>query len=203
MILRMISVLTLTCAVLVAQPLAQGDRDYAASQLHATRKLFLDTAASVSDKQWNFKPAPDVWSLAEIAEHVALAEQAFFQKATIDVMKNSLDAEKKGKLSNRQKDDLIVKTLPVRDQKVQTQEALKPTGRFKSRQEVVTAFRARRDATIAYILSTNDELRGHFAPTPMFGDLDAYQWLIMMSAHTERHVNQMKEVMARPDFPKK
>lgn len=203
MLIRAVPSTLALAMVLSAQPLSQGERDFAASQLHATRKLFLDTVAGVSGRQWTYKPAPDVWSLAEIAEHVATAEQLLFQRATVDAMKNPLDPARKQQLSNRQKDELIVKTVPQRDRKFQTSEILKPTGKFASRQEAIDAFRKKRDATIAYVLSTNDELRGHFAPHAALGDLDAYQWLLFMSAHCERHVNQMKELMARPDFPKK
>jgi hypothetical protein len=32
--------------------------------------------------------------------------------------------------------------------------------------------------------------------------LDAYRWVLLMSAHTERHTNQIKEVKADPNFPK-
>ena len=32
--------------------LTQGDRDYALSQLHATRKMFVDTVSRLSAAQW-------------------------------------------------------------------------------------------------------------------------------------------------------
>ena len=201
MLLRAASVVTLMSVLGSAEPLSQGDRDFAASQLHATRKLFLDTIAKTSERQWTYKPAPEVWSLAEIAEHIALAEQLLFNRA-MDASKAPSDASKQQQFSNRQRDDVIVKSVPQRDQKFQAPEALKPSGKFTSRQAVIDAFLSRRDATIAYVLSTNDELRGHFLSHPMLGDMDAYQWVIYTSAHCERHINQMKELKARPDFPK-
>jgi hypothetical protein len=33
--------------------------------------------------------------------------------------------------------------------------------------------------------------------------MDAYEWLIFMSAHTKRHTLQIEEVKADPKFPKK
>ena len=56
------------------QTLTQGERDRALSELYASRKVFLDSVAGVTDAQWNFKPAPDVWSIAECAEHIAVSE---------------------------------------------------------------------------------------------------------------------------------
>jgi hypothetical protein len=34
-------------------------------------------------------------------------------------------------------------------------------------------------------------------------EMDLYQMFFMISAHTERHVKQMREVMADPGFPKR
>ena len=34
-------------------------------------------------------------------------------------------------------------------------------------------------------------------------ELDAYLWIVFLSAHTERHVKQIEEVKANANFPKK
>jgi len=66
------------------------------------------------------------------------------------------------------------------------------------------AFNARRDALIALANKTPEsELRSHVSgPSPM-GDLDGYQWMLFMAAHTRRHIAQIEEVKADPCFPKK
>jgi hypothetical protein len=45
-------------------------------------------------------------------------------------------------------------------------------------------------------------LRRHFFRHPIFGDLDLYQWLLMIAAHCDRHRVQSEEVMASPEFPR-
>ena len=35
----------------------------------------------------------------------------------------------------------------------------------------------------------------------LFGKADAYQWLLFISAHTERHTKQLLEVKANPNWP--
>ena len=65
---------------------------------------------------------------------------------------------------------------------------------------LVTHFKRSRDRTIAYVEKTNDELRNHIAPHPTMGDLDAYQWILLISAHSERHVAQIRNVKGHPDF---
>jgi hypothetical protein len=64
----------LSLGVFAGEPLEQGRRDFAMSQLHATRKMFLDATANLTPEQWRFKAAPDRWSIAECAEHIAVSE---------------------------------------------------------------------------------------------------------------------------------
>jgi hypothetical protein len=68
---------------------------------------------------------------------------------------------------------------------------------------VVEAFRSNRDRTIEFVSTTQQDLRSHFSPHPAAGMLDCYQWTLLLAAHTDRHVQQMREVMADPGFPKK
>ena len=37
---------------------------------------------------------------------------------------------------------------------------------------------------------------------PALGSIDAYDWILMLAAHTERHTAQIKEIKADPNFPK-
>jgi hypothetical protein len=99
-------------------------------------------------------------------------------------------------------DELILEKIPDRSHKVQAPEFLQPTGRFKNREEVTKAFEDARQATIDYVSTTHDDLRDHFGPHPMLGTMDAYQWILLISAHSERHTKQIEEVKADPNFPK-
>jgi DinB family protein len=182
-----------------AEPLKQGERDRALSELYASRKLFLDSVAGLSDAQWNFKPAPEVWSIAECAEHITLSEDLLMgviQKALQGPAAPDKKAEVKGK------DEAILKQVPDRSQKFKAPEALVPTHRWPTQQALIERFKESRDHTLDYVRSTQDDLRSHFTPHPVMGTLDAYQWLLLLSAHTQRHTAQLNEVKQNPGFPK-
>jgi hypothetical protein len=66
--------LSLLAGSVWAQTLTQGERDYAMSQLHATRKMLLDAINGLGPAQWNFKPVTEAWSIGQYVEHVILAE---------------------------------------------------------------------------------------------------------------------------------
>src|ERR1700687_1354712 len=114
------------------ESLTQGERERAMSELHATRKQFLDSVAGLSDAQWNFKPAPEVWSVAEGAEHIAVAEDTILKLVTDQVMKTPAAPEKKPEVHG--KDELVLEKAVDRSRKFQAPEMLRPTHRWPSEQ---------------------------------------------------------------------
>lgn len=185
-----------------AEPLSQSERDYAMSYLHATRKMFLDSIAGLSDAQWNFKAAPDRWSIAECAEHIAVSEQ-FLRGLANQSLKSPATPEKKLPAAEmRAKDEKIVAAVPDRSQKFQAPEPIRPTHRFKSPEETVAQFRKLRDDNIDYIDKTQDDLRAHFFTHPVLGQMDTYEWYLLLAGHSERHTKQIQEVKADPGYPK-
>ncbi len=179
------------------QTLSRGERDYALSQLHATRKMFLDALAGLSDAQWRFKPSPERWSIAECAEHVLLTEDFLFER-----LRRALQSPAQPERKAAQEDARVYETAVDRSRKAQaTEPAILPQGRWKSPEELAAQFRQRRDRTIAYVESTQDPLRAHFTSAAPEA-LDAYQLLILIAGHSERHVAQINEVKADPKFPR-
>jgi hypothetical protein len=59
-----------------------------------------------------------------------------------------------------------------------------------------------RERTMEFLTSTPG-LRDHVMDSPLGQPLDAYEWLLFISAHSERHTKQILEVKADPGFPKK
>ena len=204
---RTVCLAVLAATFAFAQPSAeehavlnQHDRDFAMSHMHATRKLFLDAVDGLTPEQWNFKTAPNRWSIAECAEHIAISEDFISGLARNTILKSPAAPEKR-KLVKTTDEQLVVAVLD-RSQKFQAPEAIAPAKRWATPSEAVAHFKTSRDANIAYIETTSDELRSHFMPHPAFGMLDAFQWLLLMSGHTERHTLQILEVKSDPNYPK-
>ena len=189
----------LSLAPASAETLTQGERDRALSLLHATRKQFLDSIAGLSDAQWKFKPAPNVWSIAECAEHIALAEDMLL--AVIPkLMQTPAEPQKRAETQGR--DEMLIKGYVDRSHKAQAPEMLVPTHRWPTEAALVDHFKESRDRTLDYIRTTQDDLRNHFTQHPVFKIVDAYQFILMMAAHTERHTAQLNEVKHNPSYPK-
>jgi len=179
--------------------LTQQERDAALKQFQTTRDNFLKAISGLSQKQWTFKPAPDRWSVAEVAEHITVSESTIFGVVQ-KLMASPAAPEKREQVKG--KDEMILTRMPDRSHKAHAPEILKPTGRWSNEAELVKAFEAARSSNIEYIRTTNDDLRDHFFDHPAFGTLDGYQWLLLLSGHTARHTAQIEEVKADPNFPK-
>src|SRR4030095_15570101 len=76
--LTLILALVAAVPLRAAAPISQADRDALMRDLERSRTVFLDGIADVkTEAQWNYKPAPDRWSVGECAAHIIAAEQYF------------------------------------------------------------------------------------------------------------------------------
>ena len=196
-----LSLLTLAVTSLSAQTIQPDERSFAMSHLHATRKQFLDSIAGLSPAQLSFKAAPDRWSIAECAEHITLSEDLIYNVATDRVMKTPV--VKRDPAVYKKIDQELVKNIVDRSHKATAPEALKPSNKWKSMDEMITEFKEKRNRTLDWVEKTDVDVRSHVAPHPVFKDLDAYEWILLLSGHSERHTLQILEVKADPKFPKK
>jgi hypothetical protein len=183
---------------LTAAELSTEELNRANEHLKKTSAAFLAATDGLSSEQWNFKPAPDRWSVAQVAEHIAATEDALFAMIQSQVMKAPARTEP---VNVKEIDDFILQAIPDRSAKRQAPEPLRPTARFGSGTESVNHFKQSRAKTLAFLSETKD-LRDHATDSPLERKLDAYQWLLFISAHCERHTKQINEVKADPNFPK-
>ena len=194
-------VLTVCYAEIVrAQDVSQADKDRALAYLESTKKGVVDATKGLSDAQWSFKPAPDRWSIAEVMEHLAAAEDMIRAMDQEQVMKTPAIPPRDP--AELQKIDAgVMAQVPDRSHKISAPEPLKPTNRFGSPVDAEKHFVESRAVTEEYLKTTPD-LRAHATDSPMGVKLDGYEWVLLIAAHSERHTKQMLEVKADPNFPK-
>jgi hypothetical protein len=190
--------LALIAVAAPAQELSQADRDKGVQYLEQTRDAVVASVEGLSDAQMNFKPAPDRWSVAQTLEHIALAEDLIFQNVEFNVMKAGPGAADRDVAKI---DAAVLLMVPDRSHKAQAPPPLVPTGRWTPA-ETLQHFLASREKTIEF-MKTEPGLRAHVTEMQAMGQqLDAYEWLLFVAAHSKRHTEQIEEVKADPNFPK-
>jgi hypothetical protein len=166
--------------------------------MQQTRENLLNSVKGLSEAQLKFKPAPDKWSVMEVSEHIALAED-FLGDAAVKVM-SAPAADKKSEMYG--KESQFAAGLTDRSKKFQAPEPLKPTGKWATEGDIVKAFNASRDRYIDWVRKTPEkDLRAHVQKSPV-GELDAHEWMLFMAGHSARLTKQIEEVKADPNFPK-
>jgi hypothetical protein len=182
--------------------LTKDERDKAIAELEGSKQMFLDATKGLSPAQWNFKSAPDRWSVAECADHIALSEGFIFGVVSGKLMTAPLTPEKRE--ATKGKDEKLVAMLQDRTHKATAPEPLDPTKTPMTPEESTKKFLESRAKTEEFIKTTQEDLRDRMFdhPVPAIGTLDAYQWVLLISGHTRRHTLQIREVKADPNFPK-
>jgi hypothetical protein len=185
--------------LLAAEPrLSPEDREKARKWLDDSRTQFLGAIDGVTPEQWTWKPAPDRWSIGEIAEHVVLGEASQFanvKRALATEPNAAWEEQTKGKTA------LLEMALAGRMGKAQAPEAIVPKGGMTP--ATVRERFARQHAEIAeFAAKTELLLKQHTVNSPFFGPLSAYQWLLYAPLHTVRHCQQIAEVKGTAGYPR-
>jgi len=178
--------------------LTKSERKFAIEQFKNSKNHLLSAIKGLSEAQLNFKAGPESWSIAECTEHIAITESALFGMFE-GTLKQPADPSKRSEV--KMTDQQVMSLVTDRTTKVKTQEPFKPTGKFGSHEGAVKEFVTKRDEHIKFIKETKDDLRDRYQQLP-FGTIDAYQLIIFISGHTERHIKQIEEVKANANFPK-
>ncbi len=199
--LRNWTILTLTVglftAPLFAAPMATEDREHLLVHFEMTTQMLAEQVRGLSPAQLEYKASPDRWSIREVVSHLAVAEPDYWR----DIQKSLKAApDMKDKKSAATDADILWYGI---DRVVHTKTGggHEKVDTYKDLGEALGKFQALRATMIEYIKTTNDDMRAH-----SYGDrevIDCWQWMLEISTHAERHIQQIREIKNDPKFPKK
>lgn len=176
-----------------------AERKFAVKYLNETKDDMMKVIKGLSDEQLNFKPDEESWSIAECVKHITLSEQNIWAGFVTAGLASPADPSKRADV--QMTDQQLMGVIESREQKVKTFAPFEPENKPEPLKEVLKEFKSLRDEHIKFAKNSNDDLRNRYAQLP-FGTVDVYQAMLFMSGHTKRHTDQMREVMASPNFPR-
>jgi hypothetical protein len=178
-------------------PLTERERTTLVRDLEGSRERFLKSIEGLTEAQWNFKPGPERWSIALVAEHLTLVDQGI-----VGMVKGPLLAAPEVEPVAGDSVERGLKSFYLdRSKKFQAPEGMVPSGQFASQAALLTAYNAARGATLEYVKTSQDPIRWHRMDHPL-GKLDGYQWLTILTPHSDRHLMQIEEVKKAPGYPR-
>jgi hypothetical protein len=183
--------LTVVAGSALAGPLTTGDRQRVLSHLEMTESWLVSELEGLSPAQLTFRMSPDSWSIQEVVEHLAIAEPQYWQQVQ-DSLKQPLGYK------SESTDAAILWYGIDRTNRQRTGEARVPKGKYENVKQSLADFRKLRAMMTEFAKTTQEDLRGRQLQG---GSMDVYQWLLMISTHSQRHILQIREIKAHSGFP--
>ncbi|HXZ13700.1 MAG TPA: DinB family protein [Candidatus Sulfotelmatobacter sp.] len=176
--------------------MTSAEREFVVRRFAETRERLLRTVHGLSREQMVYRPEPGAWSVAENIEHITAVENFI-----LGLIQKSLQEPAEDSKRSSMTDADVLHMVGTVVRRVQAPERALPRNRWPV-EELAAVFESTRERTSEFAATTAGDLRRHFIPHFIFGELDCYQWLLLLGAHTDRHCAQSDEVKACPRFPK-
>jgi uncharacterized damage-inducible protein DinB len=179
--------------------LTQQERDSAIKFLRETESGVFDAVKGLSEAQLKFKSAANKWSTEECVKHIASSEKVLWAVVE-ETLKQPANPDKRAELKFNDQD--LIKAVEDRSHKSTTFAELEPANSsYQTTAEALASFKENREKLIAFVKNTKDDLRNHVSVSK-FGTYDTYQFILLISAHSNRHTQQIEEVKGDVNFPK-
>lgn len=150
------------------------------------RATLLAAVAELPEETAARPPGPGRWSVSECVEHLFLVEDYLFAQVATSTPSET-------PVGSRLRENNILKRGADRTRTFEAPEMARPTGRFPTLADALSAFVASRDRTIRYLRGISDDPRLRTAQHPLIGAVSAYETLLIMAIHPHRHIQQIRE----------
>jgi DinB superfamily len=174
--------------------MTQTEREHVVAHLQMTQSWLTDEVSSLSPAQLNFRPAPDRWTVAETVQHLVVSEPNYWK-----LLNDGLKQPPK-KLSEQATDADVLWYGIDRTQHEKTSPNQNPKDQKIDAAQALKTFLGMHAQLLDLARTSQEGLRGH--AVPQWG-VDAYQCLLEISTHEQRHILQIREIKASAGFPKK
>ena len=182
-----------------APPMSDMDREHLLVHFQMTTQMVAEQVRGLSPAQLEFKASPDRWSIREVVSHLAVAEPDYWRDIQAALKKAPDMKDKKSAVTDA--DIMWYGIDRVAHQK--TGGGHEKVETYKDMGEALGKFQALRATMIDYIKSTNDDMRAHSYGEGGPEVIDCWQWMLEISTHAERHIQQIREIKNDPKFPKR
>ncbi len=176
-----------------AASMSAKERQHLVAHLEMTERWLEDETAHLSRAQLEYRSSPEKWSVIDVLGHLNLAEPVYWKQ-----LHDALKSEPSGKKPQITDADVLWYGID-RSERQKTSADKVPKSGPADLATRLDAFRKLHAEMLEYARTTDDDLRGH-----VIGEegADAYQWLLVISTHVQRHILQIREIKADRGFPK-
>ncbi len=165
------------------------DKQQLLNSLESGRAALIAALDGVAEDEAKLVPEPGRWSVLECVEHLFLVENNLLERVIASQPSET-------PVGSRALEERIRQRGADRSNRLEAPDQARPTGRFPTLAQALAAFLGKREQTIAYVRSTNDDLRSRATTHPLIGVVNSYENLLIMAIHPHRHSAQIQEIRA-------
>jgi len=177
-----------------AGPMTAGERQRLVAHFEMTEAWLVSELEGLTDPQLRFRMTPDSWTIMDVVEHLAIAEPQYWKN-----LQDPLKQPVKEGFKPQATDAGILWYGIDRTERTKTGDARVPRGTFPSVKESLASFRKLRAIMLDTARTSQEDFRGRALEG---GYQDLYQWFLMISTHSQRHILQVREIKAHAKYPK-
>jgi hypothetical protein len=193
-LLFLVALIVAPIALVSADPLSDSDRQRLLAHLRMTEGWLTTEVEGLTPAQLRYRTTPESWTVMDVVEHLAVAEPQYW-----DQLKRSLERPAVQGYKPEATDANILWYGIDRSRRQKTGEARVPAGKYADVKESLAAFRTLRATMIEHATGTREDLRGRAL---VDGNMDVYQWFLMISSHAQRHILQIREIKESLGYPR-
>ncbi|MGB4971984.1 MAG: DinB family protein [Cyclobacteriaceae bacterium] len=176
----------------------EADRKYLLDNLIRSKEELIAATRNLTTAQWNFKESPDRWSINQIIEHICLWELIQMNEVSVALQMGPFPD-----YTHYLSDSLFISPDPERLKRNITTDYSKPftygvpLGNNEGKDNM-TWLITMTNESIEFLKTDTRNIRIHYIN---FGP-NIHQRYMMVFQHMFRHLGQIRDVKAHPNYPK-
>jgi uncharacterized damage-inducible protein DinB len=181
----------LAATAATAAPLTPLERQRLLAHMDVTERWLIDELSGLSPAQLAFRPAPGSWNILEVLDHLVVVGPIYWRD-----LQNARPV-RSGPVGSMTDADVLWYGFDRTNRETALRTEV-PTTRLTSLASGLEAYRTQHAQLRRYIRETEDDLRRRLVERQRS---DAYQWALLISTHEQRHILQIREIKAHPEYP--
>jgi len=161
------------------------------AELEASRRELLGVVQALPPEMRDAAPEGDAWSVSQIIEHLGIVEDGggrllskLMKQAQAD---GAFEVETSSVLDSLNQFDIA-----NFNRRIEAPEQVRPTGGVTVAEGLERLEAVRERLTTALLQGSGLALGTVSYPHPLFGPLNGYQWILVISMHERRHAAQIQ-----------
>ncbi|HEU0175639.1 MAG TPA: DinB family protein [Blastocatellia bacterium] len=161
---------------------------------------FMAAVSDLTEAQANFRPDENQWTIAEIVEHISIVNDGFL-RLTHKLLKEAESAPKPPEADLNLGHTSLDENGRQHPEPFQAPDRVRPQGGA-----LIVDSLAKMRASLAGLAEIQSRLEAvdlseRVFSHPALGQINAYQWMVLLGEHEDRHRGQIERLKATAGFP--